>query len=690
MIRRLSVVCAFGALLVMVVPNAAFAHAGFVSSTPEGGATLGTAPGQVTLTFSEPMNARLSRATLRTPDGSSVAGGVTGETGMVIDVTTNETGVYEVDWTTVSLVDGHTLSGSFRFGVGVSPGAGAEGGTTDEPTGRDLLISVGRLIEDTSLLLLLGLLLLGRLARRKPALTWVRTPTLLVFGVTFAGGLAVVLGEALRAAPTLGAGAVIAYLTTGGPGWSRLARVVLEAFGVLAAWRWPRAQAPIATAAIVALAAAGHAAAVDPRAWGIGVEAIHLLSAGVWAGGVLALALQRPPGGVLGEEGRRLLDRFTPVALAAFAVTAGSGLIRAVQEVGGWAGLFGSPYGLVLMVKVILVLVMVQLSVLAWRRVAVFTKGEVVTAILVVGAAALLSAFPLPPARQAEAVDEALPTLSVAPAIPAGGALTLGSHAGSVLVGLTLSPGRPGPNQLTVYVESLDGPEATAALAVRVIVNGAPVALSQCADSCRNGQAVFRGGERVKIDVGTPADAQVVFRIPALPAPSGESLLQRMQSTMSALTTYRLQETLTSGLGTSVESTYAFAAPNSFESRVREPGSSSRTVWIGDTRYVQQDGGAWKVEQGAPAVPVPTHIWDSFKPYRDVRIGGHAVVDGVQATELLFAGGDPDLPIWFKLWVDADGFVHRAEMRAPGHFMDHRYYDFNSPVTIAPPEGVNR
>lgn len=208
---------------------------------------------------------------------------------------TNQTGVYEVMWTTVSVVDGHTLSGSFRFGVGVSPGAGAEGGTTDDPGSGDLLVAIGRLVEDVSLLLLLGLLLLGR------------------------------LGEALVAAPSLSGGAVFAYLTTGPPGWSRSARVVLEGAGVLAASRGRRTQAPLAVAAVVVLAAAGHAAAIQPRVWGVTVEAVHLLSAGAWAGGVLALALQRPPEGWLGEAGRTLLDRFTPPALAAFAVTASTG-----------------------------------------------------------------------------------------------------------------------------------------------------------------------------------------------------------------------------------------------------------------------------------------------------------------------------------------------------------------------------
>jgi hypothetical protein len=34
--------------------------------------------------------------------------------------------------------------------------------------------------------------------------------------------------------------------------------------------------------------------------------------------------------------------------------------------------------------------------------------------------------------------------------------------------------------------------------------------------------------------------------------------------------------------------------------------------------------------------------------------------------------------------VDAEGYVHRAEMRAPGHFMDHRCYDYDAPITIDP------
>jgi hypothetical protein len=241
-----------------------------------------------------------------------------------------------------------------------------------------------------------------------------------------------------------------------------------------------------------------------------------------------------------------------------------------------------------------------------------------------------------------------------------------------------------------VYVQSLDGPAATAALPVDATVDGASIALTQCGDTCRKGRVSLRGGELVAVDVGTVAGGRAIFRLPTLPAPSGDQELQRMLAAMSALTSFRLREDLTSGLGTSVHTTYAFTAPNSFQSHTVEQGSTFRTVWLGDTRYTRQDDGPWMTERGAPAVPVPTYIWDSFRPYRDTRIVGTSVVDGVQTTKLAFAGGDQQLPIWFELWVDADGLVRHAEMQAPGHFMDHRYYDFDAPIAIAPPKGASR
>jgi methionine-rich copper-binding protein CopC len=66
------------ALALCLRPSVAWAHAGFVSSSPEPGSELSSAPGMVTLRFSEPLNTKLSRAAVTTPDGRRVDGTVTG------------------------------------------------------------------------------------------------------------------------------------------------------------------------------------------------------------------------------------------------------------------------------------------------------------------------------------------------------------------------------------------------------------------------------------------------------------------------------------------------------------------------------------------------------------------------------------------------------------------------------------
>jgi len=114
----------------------------------------------------------------------------------------------------------------------------------------------------------------------------------------------------------------------------------------------------------------------------------------------------------------------------------------------------------------------------------------------------------------------------------------------------------------------------------------------------------------------------------------------------------------------------------------------SQAVWIGDTRYIRDSPGApWQVQPGGPSIPVPSFIWDYFKPFVNPRIVGEEQVDGVRTTVVSFAGGQKGTPIWFRLWIDPQGLVRRAEMRAPGHFMNDRYYDFDAPFTITAPTG---
>src|SRR5258708_2585887 len=116
----------FFALVLALAPGPASAHATILSSTPRAGEKLATAPGVVVLAFSQPLDIRLSRASVVAPNGQRFDQSSVSPSEIRVPLTTNAPGVYQVSWTSVSAVDGHTLSGGFRFGVGVAPNGPAQ------------------------------------------------------------------------------------------------------------------------------------------------------------------------------------------------------------------------------------------------------------------------------------------------------------------------------------------------------------------------------------------------------------------------------------------------------------------------------------------------------------------------------------------------------------------------------------
>jgi len=112
-------------LAVIAVPGVASAHAVLASTQPQAGARLGTAPGVVVLEFTEPLNQKLSRATVTDPTGRRFTSGVSTGQEIRVSLSTNAPGIYIVQWVSVSTLDGHAILGLFQFGVGVSPDAGS-------------------------------------------------------------------------------------------------------------------------------------------------------------------------------------------------------------------------------------------------------------------------------------------------------------------------------------------------------------------------------------------------------------------------------------------------------------------------------------------------------------------------------------------------------------------------------------
>ncbi|MGA3401925.1 MAG: CopD family protein [Acetobacteraceae bacterium] len=132
-------------------------------------------------------------------------------------------------------------------------------------------------------------------------------------------------------------------------------------------------QAPIAAAVLAGLAlglqpAFGHAGAQGGGmgAMLVGSEALHLLAAGAWLGGLLPLLVcvaRLPP-----RQAASACERFTPLGLASVGVIAITACFQASQLVGSVPALLGTGYGRVALLKLGLFAVALGLAALnRWR-----------------------------------------------------------------------------------------------------------------------------------------------------------------------------------------------------------------------------------------------------------------------------------------------------------------------------------
>jgi methionine-rich copper-binding protein CopC len=104
----------------LAIPAMASAHVELISSSPEAGANLDTAPAEVTFTFDDELDPDHSGFTVTDGDGNEVGSGevdlnVADRNVMRGDVAITDPGVYTVSYT-VAGVDGHEIEGTFSFG----------------------------------------------------------------------------------------------------------------------------------------------------------------------------------------------------------------------------------------------------------------------------------------------------------------------------------------------------------------------------------------------------------------------------------------------------------------------------------------------------------------------------------------------------------------------------------------------
>ena len=241
----------------------------------------------------------------------------------------------------------------------------AEGSSQPLP---DLVAAPFHWLEYVGLLGGLGSFVVRRLGRLRPSITWARPPMHLAFAAAFLGGLGLFVGN-----PTLPAGV----------------RVAAEGTAWLLCVRGTGFVAVPAVVAALALPLSGRASG----AGAVSVDALHVLSAAMWGGGILALVTLRPPDGWRSAEARLLVERFGRVAVIAFGITALTGFLRATEQLGDVSQLWTTGYGVVLALKVAAVLLLISVSA-AWRmgRVPAWAEAAIVVVILLL--TALLTVIP--------------------------------------------------------------------------------------------------------------------------------------------------------------------------------------------------------------------------------------------------------------------------------------------------------
>lgn len=470
------------ALAITAAPRVAFAHAHLVRSAPAANSHLAIAPTVIQLWFSEAAEPAMTTIIVTGANGERISiGAVKADATDPLLLAAAFTapfaaGTYTVSWRTVAKDDGHPSVGKFSFVVDgdaalpATPIAGAGTITTASDSTQPVAASNGSVASDpvdamdveapsyvlarwlnfVALIAAIGViafrfLVLPRVASKRDAggIGTDATPIFDSFvdrAVVRAASLGLIASMAVLVAAVWRlyaeravVGGSVSVVTILQSNWGRIWHVQLAAALVACiafalarrAEKATRGQPSwvVAGLAVIILGASsafsGHAmAAPQYRNVSVALDILHVLAAGGWIGGLLALSVVGVPvalsvGNAADAPGRlplvaRLVNAFSPVALTLASVVVVSGVIAAKLRLGLVASLFHSTYGTVLMVKLGFVLLVIAGGAFNWLRMRAALSSstggstvskfrgsalfELVAAILVIAATAVLVA----------------------------------------------------------------------------------------------------------------------------------------------------------------------------------------------------------------------------------------------------------------------------------------------------------
>ncbi|MEU3514115.1 copper resistance protein CopC [Streptomyces sp. NPDC006654] len=351
------------------------AHAALRGSDPADGAVLKSAPGSVTLTFTESVGLlddsfRVYDPTNhRVTTGAAEHGPAGADTARITFPKKLGTGTFTVAWRVVS-ADSHPVSGALTFSVGKPSAtvAALPTGPVENPV-TEGLYNIGRYLAYLAVALLIGAAAFVALCR-PPDPAPLRTPVRTAWWVLLGASLFLLV---LRSSYEEGTSPVtaldlsaLATSATGRPGLALLTRVALLAvvaglhlfLGRAGADRSRplRPTRPVlaaGTALAVALAltwaAAEHSSAGIQVPLAMASTVLHLLAMALWLGGLTALLITLQRGST--PLPAVVVTRFSRVAFVSVAVLVVTGVYQSWRGLGSWQALTDTSYGRLLLLK---------------------------------------------------------------------------------------------------------------------------------------------------------------------------------------------------------------------------------------------------------------------------------------------------------------------------------------------------
>jgi copper transport protein len=379
-------VVAVAAVVALVAPGSASAHAYLVKTVPAASGVLDTPPKTVALTFDEAVEPRFAIISVTNASGAQETTGPVRRSPadpdtLVVPLRPNlPQGWYLIYWRAIS-VDGHPVQGAFTYAVGPNPGPAprfavpsiAGSATSPQPL-------VTRTVMFLAVMIAIGLFvmrfLVARVLARRSDGSGLRALSVAYVVASVVGLLAIaayldasIADDSLRSVFDVGALVPLFRVTAFGRGYVDM----LLCFGLFCVAGWTAlyldrpdrpqrsiaealAQAGAVLAALAVLVipgTAGHAAQTSPAGLTLSADWLHLIAGSVWLGGLVGLlvlwfALPAP---------RRVsalsvvVPRFSNVALGAVATIVVTGTVETIDHMPALDALWKTGFGVAILVK---------------------------------------------------------------------------------------------------------------------------------------------------------------------------------------------------------------------------------------------------------------------------------------------------------------------------------------------------